>query len=135
MSDLYGATGATNGIGLFTSTQVAAIRSYCGYGSYAAYGYVLAGPMATLDTQMAGMVAAEVAQVVALLDLLPTLDTALQNTSQNLDTTQAAVWTHNANEIADRVRLFRLYRLRLCELFNVPPGPGLATQSGKVVPS
>lgn len=135
MSDLYGSTGAMNGIGLFTGAQVVAIRAYCGYGSYASYGYILAGPMATLDDQMAGMVATEVAQVVSLLELLPTLDTALQNTTQNLDTAQAAVWTHNANEIADRARLFRMYRLRLCELFNVPPGPALAVRSGKVVPS
>lgn len=135
MSDLYGSTGATSGIGLFTNAQVVAIRSYCGYGSYASYGYVLAGPMATLDTQMAGMVASEVAQVITLLELLPTLDDALQNASQNLDTAQAAVWTHNANEIADRAKLFRLYRMRLCELFNVPPGPGLMVRSAKVVPS
>lgn len=133
MPDLYGPQGATDGIGLFTGAQVAAIRIYCGYGSYAAFGYVLAGQMATLDTQMAGMVESEVAQVIALLALLPTLDTALQGASANLDTAQAAVWTHNANEIADRAKLFRMYRLRLCELFNVPPGPALVQASSQVV--
>ena len=133
MPDIYGPIGAIVGIGLFTSAQVVAIRYYCGYGSYAGFGYVLAGQMATLDTQMAGMVPAEVAQVTALLELLPTLDTALQNASQNLDTAQASVWTHNANEIADRVRLFRMYRLRLCTLFNVLPGPGLEVAGNRVV--
>lgn len=135
MPDIYGPTGASNGIGLFTGAQVVSIRYYCGYGSYATFGYVLAGQMATLDTQMAGMVANEVAQVTTLLELLPTLDTALQNASQNLDTAQASVWTHNANEIADRARLFRMYRLRLCGLFNIPPGPDLASLGNKVVPS
>lgn len=130
---MYGPLGATEGIGLFTGAQVAAIRTYCGYGSYATFGYVLAGQMATLDTQMAGMVAAEVAQVTALLALLPTLDTALQGASANLDTAQAAVWTHNANEIADRAKLFKIYRLRLCELFNIPPGPALVQGGPKVV--
>lgn len=134
MTDIYGSSGALNGIGLFSSTQVVAVRYYCGYGSYAGFGYVLAGQMATLDTQMAGMVETEVAQVVALLELLPTLDTALQSASQNLDTAQASVWTHNANEIADRAKLFRMYRRRLCELFNVPPGPGLTANGNKVVP-
>lgn len=133
MPDIYGPTGATSGIGLFSGAQVAAIRYYCGYGSYAKFGYVLAGQMATLDTQMAGMVATEVAQVTALLEILPTLDTALQNASQNLDTAQAAVWVHNANEITDRARLFRMYRLRLCTLFNVPPGPGLEVTGNRVV--
>lgn len=133
MSDIYGPNGAIDGIGLFTGAQVAAIRNYCGYGSYAKYGYVLAGQMATLDTQMAGMVDSEVAQVATLLNLLPTLDVALQGASQNLDTAQASVWTHNANEIADRSKLFRMYRLRLCELFNIPPGPGLEMLGNKVV--
>lgn len=135
MPDIYGPIGAITGIGLFSAAQVVAIRYYCGYGSYAEFGYVLAGQMATLDTQMAGMVASEVAQVTALLELLPTLDTALQNSGQNLDTAQASVWVHNANEIQDRVKLFRIYRLRLCELFNVPPGPGLFGNGHKVVPS
>ena len=133
MSALYGPTGATSGIGLFTGAQVAAIRFYCGYGSYASYGYVLAGQMATLDTQMAGMVDSEVAQVVALLTLLPTLDDALQGASQTLDTARASVWTRNANEISDRARLLYMYRLRLCSLFNVPPGPGLAPGGQNVV--
>lgn len=134
MSGIYGQAGASTGIGLFTAAQVVSIRSYCGYGSYASYGYVLAGQMATLDEQMAGMVQAEVTQVVALLELLPVLDTALQSASQNLDTAQASVWTHNASEIADRAKLFRMYRLRLCELFNIPPGPGISQNSNKVIP-
>lgn len=135
MSGTYGQAGASTGIGLFDAAQVVAIRNYCGYGSYASYGYILAGQMATLDEQMAGMVQAEVAQVLALLAILPTLDTALQNTSQNLDTTQASVWVHNTNEIADRSKLFKMYRLRLCELFNIPPGPGLVQIGAKVIPS
>ncbi|MDE2468429.1 MAG: hypothetical protein KGL35_06725 [Bradyrhizobium sp.] len=133
MSGIYGPTGATTGIGLFTGAQVAAIRYYCGYGSYATYGYVLGGGgMATLDTQMASMVATEVAQVTALLTLLPTLDTAIQGASANLDTDQAAVWVHNKDEVRDRSALFAQYRLRLCELFNVPPGPGLRSRVGVV---
>lgn len=133
MSGIYGPTGASDGIGLFNGAQVAAIRYYCGYGSYAKFGYVLAGQMATLDTQMAGMVAAEVVQVTTLLELLPTLDVALQGASANLDTDQAAVWTHNKNEIQDRARLFRMYRVRLCTLFNIDPGPGIGADSNKVI--
>lgn len=126
MSGILGPNGATDGIGLFTGAQVVAIRWYCGYGTYAAYGYVLAGSgMATLDTQIGKIVANEQAAIVNILTLLPTLDTALQGASANLDTDQAAVWTHNKNEIADRTKLFNYYRRRLCALFNVPPGPEL----------
>lgn len=132
MSGIYGPTGAVDGIGLFTAAQVAAIRYYCGYGSYARYGYVLAGQMATLDTQMSGMVASEVANVTTLLTLLPTLDLGIQGAAANLDTDQAAVWKHNKTEVAERSALFAQYRLRLCELFNVPPGPGLRRGLGVV---
>ncbi|HQU04304.1 MAG TPA: hypothetical protein PLT25_06255 [Acidocella sp.] len=123
---ILGPNGATAGIGLFTGAQVASIRYYCGYGSYAAYGYVLAGSgMAVLDTQMGLMVASEVANVTAILTALTPLETALQNASTTLNVDTAAVFKRNANEMAERHALFDYYRHRLCELFNVPPGPAL----------
>jgi hypothetical protein len=130
MSGSYGQNGATTGIGLFTGAQVAAIRQYCGYGSYAAYGYILGGSgMAIIDEQISLVVATEQAQIVTILTLLPTLDVAIQTAADNLDTDQAAVWTHNKTEIPERTNLFNYYRRRLCSLLNVPPGPELSVGS------
>lgn len=128
VSGITGENGATDGIGLFTGTQVAAIRQYCGYGSYAAYGYILGGAgMAIIDTQISAVVATEQAQIVTVLDLLPGLDTAISGAGANLDTEQASVWKRNLNEVSDRRALFDYYRRRLCELLNVMPGPALSS--------
>jgi hypothetical protein len=122
----YGPSGATNGIGLFTGAQVVAIRWYCGYGSYAASGYILGGDgMAIIDVQIASIVANEMAPIVALLALLPTLDLAIQNASATLNVDTAAVFKRNKAEMAERNNLFSRYRKRLCELLNVPSGPAL----------
>jgi hypothetical protein len=133
VSGNYGQSGATNGIGLFTGPQVVAIRWYCGYGSYAAYGYILAGSgMAIIDEQISMIVANEQPPILALLTLLPTLDAGIQGAAANLDTDQASVWKHNKTEVAERTALFNQYRRRLCELLNVPPGPGLMSGSSVV---
>jgi len=126
VSGILGPTGAVAGIGLFTGAQVAAIRMYCGYGSYAAYGYVIAGAgMGIIDTQIGSVVETEYANINSILTLLPTLDTAIQTAAQNLDTDEASVWKHNPREIPERRALFDYYRRRLCELLNVQPGPAL----------
>lgn len=54
---------------------------------------------------------------------LYTLESAIPATSDNLDTEQAAVWRHNANEQRDRDRLFDSWRRRLCEFIGFAPGP------------
>jgi hypothetical protein len=43
-----------------------------------------------------------------------------------LDTAQASVWRHNANELDDRLRLFDSWRRRLCGFLGLPPGPALS---------
>ena len=53
---------------------------------------------------------------------LYTLESAIPATSDNLDTEQAAVWRHNANEQRDRDRLFDSWRRRLCEFIGFAPG-------------
>jgi hypothetical protein len=59
------------------------------------------------------------------LTTLNMLETAIPMTSDNLDTDQAAVWTHNKNEQRDRDRLFDSWRVRLCEFIGFPPSPTL----------
>ena len=43
----------------------------------------------------------------------------------NLDTDQAAVWTHNRTEIQDRTKLFEDWCRRLCGFLGLPAGPAL----------
>jgi hypothetical protein len=53
------------------------------------------------------------------------LETDIPSVRENLDTDQAAVWTHNKNELRDRADLFSYYRPELCKFMGIPPGPGL----------
>ena len=46
--------------------------------------------------------------------------------SANLDTDQAAVWTHNKDEVADRNNLYYLKRRELCAYIGVRPGRALS---------
>ncbi len=56
---------------------------------------------------------------------LATLEQAIVDSTENLDTDVAAVWTHNKNEVGDRSRLFDSWRRRLCGFLGVTPGPDL----------
>ena len=56
---------------------------------------------------------------------LYTLEAAIPAASSNLDTESAAVWKHNANEVADRVGLFNRWRRELCGFLGFAPGPAL----------
>lgn len=64
-------------------------------------------------------------RVSAFLTTLAELEAAVLSATDNLDTDQAAVWVHNKNEVADRMRLYRLWRRELCGFLGVPPGPSL----------
>jgi hypothetical protein len=61
------------------------------------------------------------------LTSLRTLEGAIPGAGGNLDTDQAAVWTHNKGEVQDRSALFDDWRRRLCGFLGVPPGPSLGT--------
>lgn len=109
--------------GPFNAADTTDIRRFCGYAAYGAFGYVWEPGYAYLDTQIAAMAPAEVAVVQnTFLPTLRLLETAVDNTSQNLDTAQAAVWTHNPNEMQDRIALYTNKRLELCEFIGCPPG-------------
>ncbi len=118
----------------FTADQVTAIRRYCGFPAYATWGYILGGDdMATLDGQLAGMSPSEVTVVENdYLAVLPGLETAINNATANLDTDKAAVWTHNKQEVSDRIALYNYLRRQLCSFIGIDPGPGLR-MGGSVV--
>ena len=60
------------------------------------------------------------------LATLRALEQAVVDASGNLDTAQAAAWSRNPTEIADRMSLFDDWRRRLCAFLRVPPGQALA---------
>lgn len=67
----------------------------------------------------------EIGIVRQYLSTLHGLEAAVPRSSENLDTDQAGVWTHNRDELRDRERLFDSWRRRLCGFFGLPAGPAL----------
>lgn len=121
----------------YTSAQLVDIRRFCGYGMFGAvatqfFGYRFTTQYGVLEYKMINGSTDEEAVVTRYVTQLNLLETAIYGTSDNLDTDQAAVWTHNKNEQRDRERLFDSTRRRLCEFFGIPAGPGLSSNSGSI---
>ncbi|MBU6419075.1 MAG: hypothetical protein KGQ79_05030 [Proteobacteria bacterium] len=119
----------------FTDGQKADVRRFCGY---PAYGAGAAGfnswrffqAYGTLEYRMNNLAPAEVAVTLQYISTLASLEAAVPPTSDNLDTESAAAWTHNPDEMRDRINLFDGWRRRLCGFLGVPPGPALAQSGG-----
>lgn len=86
-----------------------------------------------LEYRMNNLRPEELQQVRTYLQQLYPLELAVPSASDNLDTEQAAVWRHNANEVADRMRLFNIWRQQLANYLGVGVGPGLKPQSNQIV--
>ena|SRR5689334_22658311 len=104
------------------------VRRFCGYPPHGATGADLQTIRTggRLEFRMNNLSDPEAAVVRRYLGTLIVLEIAVPRASENLDTDQAAVWTHNRDELRDRTRLFDDWRRRLCGFLGVPPGPGLA---------
>ncbi len=119
-----------------TSAQMTDTRRYMGYqvvgttmvinGNqdivYGRFGMVTMSLYTRLTTLTADE---EAVLITTYLANLGPLETAIFGASANLDTDQAAVWTHNKNEVIDRSALFNRVRRQLCEFIGFAPGPGL----------
>jgi hypothetical protein len=122
----------------FVDSEKTDIRRFCGY---PAYGCTPAGfqnwrfyqAYGLLEFRMNNLSAAEEAIVRRYLANLNVLETAVPMAAQNLDTDQAAVWTHNREEVADRTALLDGWRRRLCSFLGLPPGAGLASSGITIV--
>lgn len=122
----------------FLDPEKTDIRRFCGY---PAYGGAQTGfqtwrfyqAYGLLEFRMNNLATAEEAIVRRYLVNLNVLEAAVPMAGQNLDTDQAAVWTHNHQEVADRTALFDDWRRRLCAFFGLPPGPGLASPGISIV--
>ncbi len=121
----------------FTTAQRVDIRRYCGYAMYGnsptpMNGYRFFVHYGTLEYRCSNMLPEEETVVTTYLTNLNTLEAAVPGSGTNLDTDQAAVWTHNKNEVRDRMDLFNRWRRELCAFLGVPPGPGLSASSGSI---
>ncbi|OYV58399.1 MAG: hypothetical protein B7Z62_08885 [Deltaproteobacteria bacterium 37-65-8] len=120
----------------FTDAQLVDIRRYCGYPAYGDGAVVFPYPWImkqylALEYRLQHISASEGAVVATTyLANLNTLESAIPGAGANLDTDQAAVWTHNKNEVRDRDALFSNWRRKLCAFLGVPPGPEFSAGSG-----
>lgn len=117
------------------------LRRFCGYPIYGALpsgfvGYRFFNNYGLLEFRLTNLSANEEATARALYLTGPNnlylLEQAVTGSTANLDTVQAAVWTHNQNEVRDRMRLFNRWRKELCGFFGVPPGPNLGDDDSTI---
>lgn len=109
------------------------IRRYAGYPPYGTGVVVFPEPWVfryylAMETRLNNLVSAEAAVVQSYLVQLRQLEVAVPAAAENLDTDRAAVWTHNQHEVRDRMALYRGWRLELCNVLGIPPGPHLRTK-------
>lgn len=120
-----------------TDEQKANCRRWCGYAQVGAnhptsagrdfvYGWVLPGVHETLTSLLDNMTPENEAILInTYLTPLASLETGILGAADNLDTSAAAVWTRNANEVGDRTSLFRQWRREMCAFLGIAPGPSL----------
>lgn len=87
----------------------------------------------TLEYRMTNFAPEEFQVVRQYLASLYSLESAAVGASGNLDTEQAASWTHNQSEVQDRLALFDQWRRRLAAFIGVPLDPGLGLVSAIVI--
>jgi hypothetical protein len=120
---------------MLTDQQLADVRRFIGYPMLGdtiadnsrdlAYGWVSPGTWQTLYHRLSTLRPEEEARIITFLTTLSGLETAVTDSTENLDTDQAAVWVHNKNEVSDRMKLYRLWRRELCSFIGIAPGPSL----------
>ena len=115
----------------FTDAEKVEIRQYCGF---PAYGREPLSNFWMRSTYQDGQIEF-VMRALSLdeedivrnqyLPNLRLLEADIPATRLNIDTAQAAVWTRNPNELAERVQLFNYWRKRLCGFIGSYFGPEL----------
>lgn len=112
-----------------TATEKTDTRRFAGYPVTAALvsqEYGVQGDSATLDLILAALSDDQITTLRNVyLTPLRTLEADLFAVRANLDTAQAAVWYHNANELADREALFASLRRRMTFYLGIPAGAGV----------
>jgi hypothetical protein len=124
----------------FSDQEKTDIRRFCGYpvfgqGPNQFVGYRFFQAYGNLEYKMNNLLPSEeaVVRTVYLAQLYP-LEAAIPGAGANLDTDQAAIWSHNRDEVRDRAALFDFWRGRLCRFLGVPRGEGLcATDATRAI--
>jgi hypothetical protein len=125
----------------FTDQERVDIRRFCGYPLFGGtpqsfQSYRFFQSYGTLEYRLTNLSAEEETTLRTTYltgpNNLYTLEQAITGATANLDTDAAAVWTHNKNEVRDRVRLFNYSCRRLMRFLGVPPGPNYAADSGTI---
>lgn len=121
-----------------TDAEKVDIRRFCGY---PAYGAAPAGMQSwryfqvygLLEFRLANLSDSEISVVRRYLGNLAVLELAVPETSENLETDQASIWTRNKDELTDRLRLLDEWRRRLCGFLGVPAGPALSSGTASLI--
>ena len=113
---------------VFSDAEKADIRRFCGYPPYGAgktsfQSWRFFQAYGVLEYRLNNMAPAEIQNIRLKINDLYALETAVLSSSDNLDTDKAAVWTHNPNEIRDRMMLLSRWSKKLCLLVGAPFGP------------
>ena len=120
---------------MFSEMERTDVRRFCGYPAYGAgaagnMGWRFYTAYGALEYRLSNLSVSEETVVRQNLATLRNLECAVPNASDSLDTSKAAVWTRNADELGERLHLLDEWRRRLCQFLGVPPGEGLAGGSG-----
>ena len=117
---------------MLTAQQLTDVRRFMGYSVSGAVGTTQFREQAYSDVTIGGLspdfrlanLAPEEETVVinTYLTNLYLREQEIQSAASNLDTDKAAVWTHNKQEVSDRINLFTALRLELCGFLGFPPG-------------
>lgn len=115
-----------------TDAEKTDARRFCGYPAYGAgsagfQNWRFYQAYGLMEFRLNNLAPAEEAVLRRYLTTLLSLEFAVPRSGENLDTDQAAVWTHNRSETEDRAALFDDWRRRLCGFLGMPPGPSLAS--------
>lgn len=115
----------------FTEQEKIDIRRFCGFPVFGqtdvvvSFTYRYNQAYLTIEYRMNNLTANEEDTVrVKYLAKLYTLETAITDSVNNLDTDQVAIWYHNKDEVADKDALFKLWCTRLYNFFMQMSGPG-----------
>ena len=114
----------------FTESERTDVRRFCGYPAYGSgnagfQGWRFYQVYGLMEYRISHLSGSEEATVRRYLATLTSLEQAIPAAAANLDTDQAAVWTHNRDEILDRTKLFEDWCRRLCGFLGLPTGPAL----------
>ncbi|NHN88866.1 hypothetical protein [Acetobacter conturbans] len=116
-----------------TEVEKVNIRRYCWYPAYGnsnlANTWLYFSHYGILEYRLNNFAPEEITVVRTMLSTLTTLELGPSQAADNLDTDKAAVWTHNQNEVSDRIKLFRQQRMELVRFIGIPPGPGCVSST------